>query len=324
MLTGLLAFWLISSKLGGLAAASRQVFESHPERLMRADSVTQLQFFTYFFIPLSVGMFPHVFQHWLTARSAKTFRLSIVMHPIFILIVWAPCVLIGVWATSATLPDGSLIVPPGSPRNTELATMVHTLTTPVIGGLLGAGILAAIMSSLDSQFFCLGTMFTTDIVAHYFGEGRFGDRRCVLLGRSFIVAIVAITYLLSLTEPRQVFPVGVWCFTGFAGLFPLVCAALYWRRCTKTAAIVSIAATAVAWALLFRASGYGVDGSYLFLGMLPVATVFTVSLLTLVVVSLVTVAPSEATLHKFFPPANIAAHLPIETAAPATDQGERP
>ncbi|MDE0433354.1 MAG: sodium:solute symporter family protein [Bryobacterales bacterium] len=324
MLTGLLAFWLISSQLGGLAAASRQVFESHPERLMRTGSVTQLQFFTYFFIPLSVGMFPHVFQHWLTARSAKTFRLSIVMHPIFILIVWAPCVLIGVWATSATLPDGSLIVPPGSPRNTELATMVHTLTTPVIAGLLGAGILAAIMSSLDSQFFCLGTMFTTDIVAHYFGEGRFGDRRRVLLGRSFIVAIVAITYLLSLTEPRQVFPVGVWCFTGFAGLFPLVCGALYWRRCTKTGAIASIAAAAVAWALLFRASGYGVDGSYLFLGMLPVATVFTVSLVTLVGVSLVTAVPSEATLHKFFPPANIAAHLPMETAAPATDQGERP
>lgn len=33
ILTGLIAFWLISSKLGGLAAASRQVLDLHPERL---------------------------------------------------------------------------------------------------------------------------------------------------------------------------------------------------------------------------------------------------------------------------------------------------
>ena len=32
-----------------------------------------LTFVTYLFIPLSVGMFPHLFQHWLTAKSAKSF-----------------------------------------------------------------------------------------------------------------------------------------------------------------------------------------------------------------------------------------------------------
>jgi SSS family solute:Na+ symporter len=317
IITGLVAFWLISSELGGLAAAGRQVMEAHPERLVRSGSITQLQFFTYFFIPLSVGMYPHVFQHWLTARSAKTFRLSVLMHPIFILIVWVPCVLIGVWATSATLPDGSLIVPVGSPPNTELATMVHKLTTPVIGGLLGAGILAAIMSSLDSQFFCLGTMFTTDIVTHYFGKERFSDRQRVLLARGFIVVIVALTYLLSLAEPRQVFPIGIWCFTGFSSLFPLVCASIYWSRCTKAGAIASVAVMAVSWSLLFRASHYGADGSYLFLGVLPVATVFAVSFVTLMGVSLVTKAPTEATLRKFFPDGN--APDPIEAGMAAAD-----
>ena len=43
-------------------------------------------------------MFPHVFQHWLTAKSAKTFRLAIVAHPICIAVVWLPCVIIGTWA----------------------------------------------------------------------------------------------------------------------------------------------------------------------------------------------------------------------------------
>ena len=35
-----------------------------------------ITFVTYLFIPLSVGMFPHLFQHWLTARNAKAFKLN--------------------------------------------------------------------------------------------------------------------------------------------------------------------------------------------------------------------------------------------------------
>jgi SSS family solute:Na+ symporter len=295
------AFWLISSKVGGVEAASRQVLQAHPEKLVRGEQVSQLVFLTYFFIPLSVGMFPHVFQHWLTARSAKTFKLTVVLHPVLIMLLWAPCILLGLWATSVLMPDGSLVVPPGSAPNSELATMVAKLTGPVLSGLLGAGILAAIMSSLDSQFFCLGTMFTTDVVVHHFGEDRFDDRQRVRMARGFIVAVVALTYVLSLAEPRYVFPLGVWCFSGFAGLFPLVVAALYWRRVTKDGAIASVAAAMAVWFLLFRESGYGADPEYVFLGMLPVATIFGCSLLTLVGVSLLTVPPPEEVLERFFP-----------------------
>ena len=300
MISGVVAFWMISSKLGGLEAASRKVFEAHPEHLMRGDLISQIDFLTYGLIPLSIGTFPHIFQHWLTARSANTFRLSIVAHPIFMMILWAPCVLIGVWATSATLPDGSLIVPPSSPPNTELALMVDRLTTPILGGLLGAGILAAIMSSLDSQFFCLGTMFTTDIVVHYFGKERFDDQRRVRLARMFIVLIVGVSYLLSLAEPRGIFTLGVWCFTGFTSLFPLVFLSIYWRRATKAGAIASVAVAAVVWLLLFRDGGYGSNADYKFLGLMPVAINFFASLFTMVLVSLLTQAPSEETLRKFF------------------------
>ncbi len=301
MAAGMVAFWAISSSLGGLEAATRKVLESHPERLIRGEAISQLQFLSYGLIPLSVGMFPHVFQHWLTARSASAFRLTIVAHPIFILLVWVPCVLIGVWATSAVMPDGSLVVPEGTPPNTELAIMVQKLTSPALGGLLGAGILAAIMSSLDSQFFCLGTMFTNDIVVHYFGKDRFDDRRRVLLARCFIVGIVAFAYALSLANPRSVFTLGIWCFSGFAGLFPLICAAIYWRRVTRAGAYASILVSGLVWLLLFRESGYGVNGGFLFLGMMPVATMFVCSLAALVGVSLLTAAPSAATMNRYFP-----------------------
>ena len=106
MLTGLVAFVLISNKLGGLAEASQQVLENAPEHLARTNKIGHLQFLSYGLVPLSVGMFPHLFQHWLTAKSAKTFRLSIVCHPIFIMLVWVPCVLMGTWAVGAAIKYG--------------------------------------------------------------------------------------------------------------------------------------------------------------------------------------------------------------------------
>jgi len=53
--------------------------------------------------------------------------------------------------------------------------------------------------------------------------------------------------------------------------------------------------------LLFRESGYGVNGGFLFMGMMPVATMFVCSLAALVGVSLLTNAPSAATMNKYFP-----------------------
>jgi len=305
MITALLAFYLISTKLGGLSAASGQVLEgkfAHPERLSR-ENMHQLHFFSYLFIPLSVGMFPHLFQHWLTAKEAKTFRATVILHPLFIMAVWVPCILIGIWATSVVLPGtDTLIVPAlkGAKVNSVLAIMVKKLSSPIITGILSAGILAAIMSSLDSQFLCLGTMFTHDVVLHYFGKDRFDDKAQVRMARGFIVAIVVLTYLLSLFEPRQVFTLGVWCFSGFAALFPLVLASVYWRRATKAGAIACVLSTAAAWIILFANSGYGKSEGLVF-HMMPVTFIFAASAISLVVVSLMTQPPSEETLAKFFP-----------------------
>jgi SSS family solute:Na+ symporter len=292
---------LIAGKLGGAAAATQAVMSAHPERLIVGDALKPLEFLAYGLIPLSVGTFPHVFQHWLTARSAKAFRLTVVGYPLFIALLWTPCVLIGVWATSAVMPDGSLVVPLEHPPNSELGLMVQKLTTPFVGGLLGAGILAAIMSSLDSQFLAISSIFTNDIVGHYISHERIGDRQRVLLGRLFVILIVAVTFGLSLLEPRSVFALGVWCFSGFAALFPLVVAALYWKRTTRSGAIASIVTAAVVWFLLFRDSNYAADPTYSFLGLMPVVTMTFASVAALVGVSLVTAPPSTATIEKFFP-----------------------
>lgn len=269
----------------------------------KPHSLDKLAFLTYLLIPLSVAMFPHLFQHWLTAKSASTFKLPVVAHPIFIAIVWLPCVLVGVWATSATMPGNPnvALVPPHFNPNGVLAYMVGQLTGDWLSGFLTAGILAAIMSSLDSQFLCIGTMFTEDIAVHYGGKNRFSDKQTIFMARTFIVIVVAITYFFSLLEVRRVFTLGVWTFSGFSSLFPLIVAALYWRRLTKYGAYACVLAAFGSWLYLFRASNYGEIPDFTWLGMQPVATMLAVATLAMVVVSLVTPPPSKQTLAKFFP-----------------------
>ncbi len=272
----------------------------------RPHGIDPWLFLTYIFVPLSVGMFPHLFQHWLTARSGNTFKLAVVCHPIFIMIVWVPCVLVGMWATSATNPaTGGPLFPPHFPANAVLPAMVKALTTPVLAGFLTAGILAAIMSSLDSQFLCIGTMFTEDIAVHYRGADKVSDRQQVIMARLFIVAIVIVTYLFSLVEPRRVFTLGVWCFSGFSSLFPLIVASLYWKRLSKAGAYACVVAAAGTWLYFFADSGFARNPRYALefgdIRLMPVTGMLAASTLALIVVSLLTPPPSDATLKKFFP-----------------------
>lgn len=304
MVLGLVTFVVVANRIGrqdSLWENLSVLGQAVPANKATRVDMSKMQFFTYLLVPLSVGMFPHLFQHWLTARSASTFKLPVVAHPIFIMIVWVPCVLIGVWAASdlVTLPQAVAENP-----NRVLVFLVKSKAGPVLGGFLAAGVLAAIMSSLDSQFLCLGTIFSTDVLNYFFGRDRFTDRQQVWIARGFIVAIVAVTYWLSLYEPPSVFALGVWCFTGFASLFPLVLAALYWRRLTAAGAHASVIVMFAVWLYLFWESEFGKNRAYVVnvagYETMPVLWTFLAATIALVGVSLLTQPPSDKTLRKFF------------------------
>lgn len=302
MLLGVVSFWLLAMKLGGgetiMESLSNLTAKVEQSKLTRSKMPHSL-FATYMFIPLSVAMFPHLFQHWLTAKSANTFKLPIIMHPIFIMIVWVPCVLIGVWATSVNIPAGVR-------ANDVLPFLVNSQIGTVMAGFLAAGILAAIMSSLDSQFLCIGSIFTNDIVTHYLGKDRISDRNQVWIARMFVILIVAVTYYLSQLGYRSVFTMAVWCFSGYAALFPIVLAALYWKRLTAAGALSGILAMVGSWIYLFRESQWGADTDFKLtpLGpehpIMPVVGIFICTCLAMILTSYLTKPPSEKTLSKFF------------------------
>jgi len=300
LVAGVTAMWMIASSLGGADAATAAVLAKKPEMLAREGQIGHGEFLSYMLVPLSVGMFPHLFQNWLTAKDAKSFRTVLIFHPIFILVVWMPCVLIGVWATGV-VPE--LKVPTS---NAVLSAMMTKYVGNLfVRGLVQAGTIAAIMS-MDSQIMALGTMFTEDVVVPLAGKGKLSDRGRVLWSRLFILAIMAVSYWLALYPPPNVFDLGVWCFSGFAGLFPLVVAAIYWKRVTTAGAFASVLTMLGVWSVLFYrgllqpALAGQKPSEPLVLGLMPVAWVVLAAGVALVGVSLATRPPSAATLKKYF------------------------
>ena len=303
MTLGALAFFAVVNDLGGLRTAMGAVAEKFPHLLHRAGDgdahpgMSPWLFLSYTFTPLSVGMFPHMFMHWLTARRMETFRTTLVFYPFCIAAVWLPSVLLGVIATA----DPAIPFLEGARSNSVLILLISNHASPLLAGLLGAGVLAAAMSSLDSQFLSAGTMFTHDIVIHYKFHDRLDEKTQVRLGRAFVSLIVVITLLLSFFTERSIFNLAVWSFAGFAGLFPVVVAALFWKRSTRYGALSSVLTVAIFWTYLFlqgwETRGYTVGGT----GIMPVAVLVLASAVGMIVGSLLSSPPSDATLKKFFP-----------------------
>ena len=296
MVLGGVAFVVILSELGGLSVVMASLAQNSPDLLIRGEHIKPAKLLTYTCIPLSVGMFPHMFMHWLTAKGARTFRVPLMVYPLCIAAVWIPSVTLGV--------VGHLDFPglKGPAANSILVRLIDLHAPEVLAGLLAAGVFAAVMSSLDSQVLSIGTMFTQDIVRHYGAGGKqMSERRQVLYGRLFVTAILVLTFVLSQVSDRSIFKLAIWSFSGFAALFPVVLAALFWKRSTKYGALSSIASVAVLWIYFFtkgwQTPGYTVGDT----GIMPVAVILAASAAAMIVGSLLTKPPEPAVVRRFFP-----------------------
>jgi solute:Na+ symporter, SSS family len=163
-----------------------------------------------------------------------------------------------------------------------------------LAGVLGAGIMAAVMAS-DSQILALSTMFTEDVFAFYGGRERFGEAVQVQTGRLFVVLLTVMAYVIALQVPQSIFDLAVqFAFSGYASLSPLLFAALFWRRSTKWGAL-SVALW-TAFAVIYTAR---VPGALAWGGLMPVVPMTIISCLLMGIVSLATPAPSAATIEKY-------------------------
>src|SRR6266566_9812566 len=268
LLFGAFAIIVIGSGMGGFRNAVQAMLASPAfAPLLTRERISPLYFFSYTFIPLSAIAFPHILIFCLTAEKMNHFKKTVIFYPLCILAIWLPCVFLGVMANRVT--DVPQIRAKQEARRV-LATQGKTMTpekrdelreqssgddvillllqryAPLwLAGLLGAGIMAAVMAS-DSQILALSTMFTEDFFAFYGAKKRFGEAAQVHTGRLFIVLITIMAYAVALRAPQNIFDLAIqYAFSGFAALSPLLVAALFWKGSTKWGALASTIWTAV-------------------------------------------------------------------------------
>ena len=104
-------------------------------------------------------------------------------------------------------------------------------------GLLGAGIMAAVMAS-DSQILALSTMFTEDVFAFYGGKSAFGETGAGADRTHLHHPDHVFAYAVALRAPETIFELAIqYAFSGYAALSPLLVAALFWKGSTKWGAL---------------------------------------------------------------------------------------
>jgi SSS family solute:Na+ symporter len=255
--------------------------------------------------------------------------------------IWLPCVFLGVLGTQL---DPGLKNPDG--------VLLHLLTdhAPVwLAGILGAGIISAVMGSDTHQVLAVSTMFTKDVFTHYGGKKKYGERGSVHFARGFILLVTGVAYLVALITPESIFELAVrFAFSGFAAMAPVMIGALFWKRSTKYGALASTLWVALwlvlTWylqrisdgaaprpgqppVLIFPELGHLFErtpGAVTVFGFLPVVPMVFGSALLMILVSLMTRPPSQATIDKYFSHEGEAAPAPSAPAHTGTSPTKAP
>ncbi|SMP87055.1 sodium/proline symporter [Epsilonproteobacteria bacterium SCGC AD-308-E02] len=124
-------------------------------------------------------------------------------------------------------------------------TLSQLVFNPWIAGFLLAAILAAIMSTIDSQLLVSSSVLTRDIY-HVILRKDATDKELVWVGRFTVIAIAVIAWYISTDENSSVLKLVAYAWAGFGAAFgPLVILSLYNHTITKNGAIAGMVVGAV-------------------------------------------------------------------------------
>lgn len=165
----------------------------------------------------------------------------------------------------------------------------------VVAGCILAGILAATMSTADSQLLAASSAFSENIVQNVFGV-KLTNKQNMLIARLTVVVIAVIAIFLAADPDSNVFKIVSFAWAGFGATFgPAMLCALFWRRSNRQGIMAGLVVGAVmifVWKFLIAPIG-GIFNIY---ELLPA---FVCATIAIVVVSLLTPAPEKAVLDAF-------------------------
>lgn len=179
---------------------------------------------------------------------------------------------------------------------------------PVVGGIFLCGILAAIMSTADSQLLVSASSVAEDIYKGVFKKDA-DDKTVLNISRITVLIIAVLAYLIALDPNSSIMGLVSNAWAGFGAAFgPLVVLSLFWKRTNLQGAVAGVlsgAITVIVWDYLKIVSTVDEAGNAIrvtigdYTGLYSLLVGFIISLICIVVVSLLTPAPDAEILQEF-------------------------
>ena len=186
---------------------------------------------------------------------------------------------------------------PSSSTDTRLFTVDFRI--PLVAGLFLCGILAAIMSTADSQLLVTASSVSEDIYKGIVRKDASQDN-VMKMSRLTVVAVAVLAYLIAWDPNSSIMGLVSNAWAGLGAAFgPIVLMSLFWKRCNLPGAIAGIVSgglTVIIWDYIPLAAGQTLGAVT---GLYSLAIGFFISILLIVIVSLCTPVPDATILAEF-------------------------
>ena len=243
---------------------------------------------------------PHILLRFMAIEDEEKLTTSRRIASVWVVLSMAIAVFIGVIGYSVSVAGKVPFLATSSDSETIIIQMAnlmsrHGVALALMAGVILAGILAATMSTADSQLLAAASSVSQDLMQGFF-HVKLSTKTSMLVARLTVIAIAIVAVFLAWDPNSSVFRVVAFAWAGFGAAFgPTVLFALFWKRSNKWGAMAGMIAGGVmvfVWKYVIAPMG-GVLAVY---ELLPA---FIVASVAIVVVSLAT-APPDAEVEKTF------------------------
>ncbi len=246
---------------------------------------------------------PHILVRFMAIKSDKEIKKSRKVAIIWVTLAFIASFLIGIVGRAYLKAQLD-----GNNSETVFIRMIQQVFTDngiliFIGGLFLCGILAAIMSTADSQLLVTASAISEDMYKGVIKKDA-SEKKSLLVGRIAVVVIAVIAFIIAFDKNSSIMGLVSDAWAGFGAAFgPVVLLALFWKRSSAAGALagmISGALTVIIWdyiPMISSADGLVTIGSST--GLYSLAIGFPIALIFMVAVSLVTKKPSDEIIKEF-------------------------
>ena len=228
---------------------------------------------------------PQVLLRFMAIRKEEELNRSRRIAMIWVVISLGVAVFIGIIGRQI-YPDAHLTK--ATAENIFITLATHSLP-PLLAGFVMAGILAATISSSDSYLLIAASAFAKNVYQGICKKDA-TDKQVMTVSRITLLVLALIGMIIAMDENSVIFQVVSFAWAGFGATFgPLMLFSLFWKRTNKPGAIAGMVSGA-GMVFLWKLGISKLGGVFAIYELLPA---FIFSSICIVVVSLLTKAPSE-------------------------------